>query len=68
MRSKNPHIPFAKSVIDYVARELGMEFIPGYKEKMSPAAQFDDSFEDKTPTPPPSKRKHQSSMNNNSSC
>lgn len=44
--TKNPHIPFAKSVIDYVARELGMEFIPGYKEKMSPAAQFDDSFED----------------------
>ncbi|ADE54005.1 vitamin B12-dependent ribonucleotide reductase [Coraliomargarita akajimensis] len=48
--TKNPHIPFAKSVIDYVARELGMEFIPGYKEKMSPAAQFDDSFEDKNPS------------------
>ena len=48
--TKNKHIPFAKSVIDYVARELGMEFIPGYKEKMSPAAQFDDSFEDKNPT------------------
>jgi len=47
--TKNPHIPFAKSVIDYVARELGMEFIPGYKEKMSPAAQFDDSFEDQHP-------------------
>lgn len=47
--TKNPHIPFAKSVIDYVARELGMEFIPGYKEKMSPAAQFDDSLEDQNP-------------------
>jgi ribonucleoside-diphosphate reductase alpha chain len=47
--TKNPHIPFAKSVIDYVARELGMEFIPGYKEKMSPAAQSDDAFEDKHP-------------------
>ncbi|WP_269523562.1 vitamin B12-dependent ribonucleotide reductase [Coraliomargarita parva] len=45
--TKNPHIPFAKSVIDYVARELGMEFIPGYKEKMSPLAQMDDSFEEK---------------------
>lgn len=44
--TKNPHIPFAKSVIDYVARELGMEFIPGYKEKMSPLAQSDDAFED----------------------
>jgi len=42
--TKNPHIPFAKSVIDYVARELGMEFIPGYKEKMSPAAA--DGLED----------------------
>ncbi len=48
--TKNPHIPFAKSVIDYVARELGMEFIPGYKEKMSPAAQFDDSMEDQNPS------------------
>ena len=48
--TKNPHIPFAKSVIDYVARELGMEFIPGYKEKMSPAAQMDDAFEDQNPS------------------
>ncbi len=47
--TKNPHIPFAKSVIDYVARQLGMEFIPGYKEKMSPAIQDDDSFEDRNP-------------------
>jgi ribonucleoside-diphosphate reductase alpha chain len=45
--TKNKHIPFAKSVIDYVARELGMEFIPGYKEKMSPAAQMDDALEDR---------------------
>lgn len=44
--TKNPHIPFAKSVVDYVARLLGMEFIPGYKEKMSPLAQMDDAFED----------------------
>ncbi|MBT64370.1 MAG: ribonucleoside-diphosphate reductase, adenosylcobalamin-dependent [Puniceicoccaceae bacterium] len=49
--TKNPHIPFAKSVIDYVARELGMEFIPGYKQKMSPAVQDDDdAFEDKNPS------------------
>lgn len=47
--TKNPHIPFAKSVIDYVARELGMEFIPGYKEKMSPLAQSDNAFEDQHP-------------------
>lgn len=47
--TRNPHIPFAKSVIDYVARELGMEFIPGYKEKMSPVAKVDDSLEDQHP-------------------
>ena len=47
--TKNPHIPFAKSVIDYVARHLGMEFITGYKEKMSPLAQDDDAFEDQNP-------------------
>ncbi len=46
--TKNPHIPFAKSVIDYLARQLGMEFIPGYKEKMSPAAQ-ENAFEDQHP-------------------
>lgn len=48
--TKNPHIPFAKSVIDYVARELGMQFIPGYKEKMSPALQAENSFEDRNPS------------------
>ena len=48
--TQNKHIPFAKSVIDYVARELGMEFIPGYKEKMSPAYQFDDSATPPTPS------------------
>jgi ribonucleoside-diphosphate reductase alpha chain len=47
--TKNPHNQFAKSVIDYVARELGMEFILGYKDKMSPAAQNDDAFEDQYP-------------------
>lgn len=44
--TKNKHIPFAKSVIDYVARELGMEFIQGYKEKMSPAVQSEKNLVD----------------------
>jgi len=48
--TKNPDIPFAKSVVDYVARLLGMEFIPGYRERMSPAAiSENDSLEDKLP-------------------
>jgi len=36
--SKNPDIPMAKSVVDYLGRWLGMEFIGGYREKMSPVA------------------------------
>ncbi|MDA0347031.1 MAG: vitamin B12-dependent ribonucleotide reductase [Verrucomicrobia bacterium] len=35
----NPDIPMAKSVIDYLVRWMGMEFIPGYREKMSPKAR-----------------------------
>ena len=32
----NPEIPNAKSVVDYIFRWLGMEFIPGYREDNSP--------------------------------
>lgn len=48
--TRNRDIPMAKSVIDYLARWLGMEYIGGYKERMSPAAQTDsDALEDRTP-------------------
>jgi ribonucleoside-diphosphate reductase alpha chain len=47
--TRNPDVPMAKSVMDYLARWLGMEFIPGYRERMSPAAQADEGFEDKAP-------------------
>ena len=30
--SKNPDIPVAKSLVDYIFRWLGMEFLPGYRE------------------------------------
>ncbi len=33
--TKNPDIPIAKSVTDYIFRWLGMEFIPGYREANS---------------------------------
>ncbi len=46
--TKNRDIPFAKSVVDYVARYLGMECIEGYREQMSPAAQA-DALEDQSP-------------------
>jgi ribonucleoside-diphosphate reductase alpha chain len=32
----NPDIPFAKSIIDYIARWLGMTFLPGYREMYAP--------------------------------
>jgi ribonucleoside-diphosphate reductase alpha chain len=32
----NPDIPNAKSVVDYIFRFLGMEFIPGYRDENSP--------------------------------
>jgi ribonucleoside-diphosphate reductase alpha chain len=32
----NRDIPFAKSLVDYIFRWMGMEFIPGYRESNSP--------------------------------
>lgn len=34
--TRNPDIPFASSLIDYVARWIGMEFVPGYREQHAP--------------------------------
>ena len=34
--TKNPDIPIAKSVTDYLFRWLGMEFLPGYREANAP--------------------------------
>jgi len=39
--TKNPDIPIAKSVVDYIFRWLGMTFIPGYREANSPAAAME---------------------------
>ncbi len=36
--TENSDIPFAKSLVDYIFRWLGMEFIPGYREQNSPRA------------------------------
>src|SRR5262249_4089761 len=32
----NSDIPFAKSLVDYIFRWMGMEFIPGYRETNAP--------------------------------
>ena len=34
--SSNPEIPFAKSLVDYIFRWMGMEFIDGFREKNAP--------------------------------
>jgi ribonucleoside-diphosphate reductase alpha chain len=34
--TKNPDIPIAKSITDYIFRWLGMEFIPGYRAANAP--------------------------------
>ncbi|MFO7724957.1 MAG: vitamin B12-dependent ribonucleotide reductase [Oceanipulchritudo sp.] len=47
--TRNPDIPMTKSVMDYLARWLGMEFIPGYRKQMSPAAQSESGIEDLSP-------------------
>jgi ribonucleoside-diphosphate reductase alpha chain len=36
--TENADIPFAKSLVDYIFRWLGMQFIPGYREANSPRA------------------------------
>ncbi len=61
--TRNPDIPMAKSVIDYVARFLGMEFIPGYREKMSPAALGGESIEDRSPSATTIPRENDSTQN-----
>lgn len=38
--TRNKDIPMAKSVMDYLARFMGMEFIAGYRERMSPVARM----------------------------
>ena len=40
--TKNPDIPIAKSVTDYIFRWLGMEFIPGYREANAPQRPADE--------------------------
>ena len=37
--TKNPDIPIAKSITDYLFRWLGCQFVAGYREQNSPAPQ-----------------------------
>ena len=38
--TKNPDIPIAKSVTDYIFRWIGMEFLPGYREANAPTRDY----------------------------
>jgi ribonucleoside-diphosphate reductase alpha chain len=41
--TKNPDIPIAKSITDYIFRWLGMEFIAGYREANAPKRVDEDA-------------------------
>jgi ribonucleoside-diphosphate reductase alpha chain len=36
----NPDVPFAKSLVDYIFRWIGIQFVPGYREQAVPSAQL----------------------------
>jgi ribonucleoside-diphosphate reductase alpha chain len=38
--TENRDIPMAKSLVDYIFRWMGMQFIPGYREEHSPVAKM----------------------------
>ena len=43
----NQEIPFAKSLVDYIFRWMGMEFIPGYREANAPPRTKSDKPKNK---------------------
>ncbi len=50
--TKNPDIPIAKSIADYIFRWLGMEFIPGYREANAPRRPAAEPEPEPTPVMP----------------
>jgi ribonucleoside-diphosphate reductase alpha chain len=49
--TRNPEIPMAKSLVDYIFRWLAMEFVPGYRAANSPQRSKPAPIEEDT-TPP----------------
>jgi ribonucleoside-diphosphate reductase alpha chain len=47
--TENPDIPIAKSLVDYIFRWMGMQFIPGYREAHAPKRGGDHHHEEPTP-------------------
>jgi ribonucleoside-diphosphate reductase alpha chain len=58
--TRNPDIPIAKSLVDYIFRYLAMEFVPGYRaanapqrpSKKKPATEVAAAVADISPLPP----------------
>jgi ribonucleoside-diphosphate reductase alpha chain len=50
----NRDIPFAKSLVDYIFRWMGMEFIAGYREMNAPKRPSDEKKPAPAPAPEPS--------------
>jgi len=48
----NSDIPFAKSLVDYIFRWMGMQFIPGYREANAPKRDSDQSVTYTVPAAP----------------
>ena len=38
--TKNPDIPIAKSITDYIFRYLGIQFVPGYRQANTPQRDY----------------------------
>jgi ribonucleoside-diphosphate reductase alpha chain len=51
--TKNPDIPIAKSIADYIFRWLGMEFIAGYREANAPRRPSDELEDSHLASPTP---------------
>ena len=47
----NPDIPFAKSLVDYIFRWMGMEFVPGYRAANAPLRNSAPATDAKAPAP-----------------
>ncbi len=50
--TENPDIPMAHSVVDYIFRWLGIEFIPGFREANVPKRDSDKSSSESAPETP----------------
>jgi ribonucleoside-diphosphate reductase alpha chain len=44
--TSNKDIPFAKSLVDYIFRWIGMEFLPGYRDANAPVREVKDDTQE----------------------